>query len=144
MAEAAVRPEQGGAAPLTALVPIIRVSDVERSAAFYRLLGFEIGNRVPRQGKPSWAWLYQPKAANWKTGANLMIASGQRPPKPDAYELLIYLYAANLVEMRESLIAAGVKVSEITYPDYLPKGEFSAEDPDGYCLMVAQSYAESP
>ena len=37
-------------APISGLVPMIHVADVERSAAFYRLLGFEIGNAVPRGG----------------------------------------------------------------------------------------------
>jgi len=54
------------------------VSDVERSAVFFRLLGFEIGNKVPRTGKPNWAWLYQPKAESWKRGANLMLVTGER------------------------------------------------------------------
>jgi len=33
-------------APISGLVPMIHVADVERSAAFYRLLGFEIGNQA--------------------------------------------------------------------------------------------------
>jgi hypothetical protein len=32
-----------------------------------------------------------------------------------------------------------VKVSRITYPDYMPKGEIRVEDPDGYCLLIGQS-----
>ncbi len=72
MSEAAV-PHQG-AAPINALVPMIRVADVERSAKFYELLGFHIGNYVPREAPPMhWAWLFQPGAPNWKTGANLML-----------------------------------------------------------------------
>ena len=51
----AVIESQVDAAPLTGLVPMIRVADVEQSAAFYRLLGFEIGNKVPREGSPHWA-----------------------------------------------------------------------------------------
>jgi hypothetical protein len=31
-------------APITGLVPMIHVANVERSAEFYRLLGFEVGN----------------------------------------------------------------------------------------------------
>ncbi len=123
---------------------MIRVADVERSAAFYRLLGFEIGNKVPRTGTPNWAWLYQPKADSWKRGANLMLVTGERPPRPDAYEVLFYLYAANLVATRDQLIAAGVQVSEIAHPDYLPDGEFSTEDPDGHRLMIAQSGEDTP
>jgi catechol 2,3-dioxygenase-like lactoylglutathione lyase family enzyme len=130
--------------PITALVPMIRVSDVERSAVFFRLLGFEIGNKVPRTGKPHWAWLYQPKAESWKRGANVMLVTGERPPKPDAYEALYYLYATDLVATREQLMAAGVKVSEISHPEYLPAGEFGTEDPDGHRLMIAQSGEDTP
>lgn len=129
---------------ITGLVPMIRVSDVERSAAFFQLLGFEIGNKVPRTGKPHWAWLYQPRADNWKRGANLMLATGERPPKPDAYEALYYLYAADLIATRQQLMAAGVRVGEISHPEYLPAGEFSTEDPDGHRLMIAQSADDTP
>jgi predicted lactoylglutathione lyase len=51
---------------ITSLVPFLPVRDVERSAAFYKLLGFEVGNRVPREGKMGWAWLYMPQAADWR------------------------------------------------------------------------------
>ena len=72
MSEAAVQPQS--AAPINAMVPMIHVADIERSAKFYELLGFQIGNYVPREAPPMhWAWLYQPGAPNWKTGANLML-----------------------------------------------------------------------
>ena len=54
---------QAQVAPINGLVPMARVADVERAAEFYRLLGFEIGNYVPRAGTAHWAWLYQPRAA---------------------------------------------------------------------------------
>jgi hypothetical protein len=57
---------------------------------------------------------------------------------------LFYLYATNLVELRNRLMAEGVKVSEISYPEYLPDGEFRTQDPDGYCLMVAQAGPRTP
>jgi hypothetical protein len=49
-----------------------------------------------------------------------------------------------LVAARNDLIANGMEASEITYPEYLPKGEFRTQDPDGYTLMIAQSYEGSP
>jgi catechol 2,3-dioxygenase-like lactoylglutathione lyase family enzyme len=131
-------------APVGAIVAMIHVKDVERSAEFYRLLGFEIGNYVPRQGTPHWAWLYQPKAADWKRGPNLMLTRTARPLNPDAQDVLFHLYAADLVGLRESLLNAAVKVGEIGYPEYLPAGEFRMTDPDGYCLMVAQSGERTP
>jgi len=143
LSEAVVQSEVS-TAPLTGLVPMIRVNDVERSVAFYRLLGFEIGNRVPHTGPAHWAWLYAPKVDNWKHGPNLMVVRGELPIPPDSQSVLFYLYATDLQALRNQLIAEGVKVSEITYPEYLPKGEFRTQDPDGYTLMVAQSGPNTP
>ena len=140
----AVIESQVDAAPLTGLVPMIRVADVERSAAFYRLLGFEIGNKVPREGSPHWAWLYAPKVDNWKHGPNLMVVRGEMSTPLDSQLVLFYVYATDLPALRNQLIAESVKVSEITYPEYLPKGEFRTQDPDGYTLMVAQSGPNTP
>ncbi|HVS31976.1 MAG TPA: VOC family protein [Thermoanaerobaculia bacterium] len=130
--------------PLTGLVAMIHVGDVERSAAFYRLLGFEIGNRVPPTGAPHWAWLYAPGAPDWRRGPNLMLTRTSRPLQPEAQDVLFYLYASDLVALREKLLREGITVGEITYPDYLPKGEFQMQDPDGYCLMIAQSSEDTP
>jgi hypothetical protein len=57
---------------------------------------------------------------------------------------LYYLYAANLVSLREKLIAAGFEPGALTYPDYLPKGECEIKDPDGHTLMLAQSDTDTP
>ena len=130
-------------APISGLVPMIHVADVERSAGFYGLLGFEIGNYVPRSGPMHWAWLYAPKAADWKRGPNLMVTRSASPTA-SAHEVLFYLYAADLKSLRTSLLAKGVEASEISYPDYLPNGEFRVQDPDGYTLMIAQSAADTP
>ena len=117
---------------------------MERSVEFYRLLGFEVGNRVPREGKMVWAWLYAPKVAEWRHGPNLMLTCGARCAAGEEQDVVFYLYAADLVGLREQLLASGAKVSEITYPEYLPKGECRVEDPDGYTLMVSQSAADTP
>ena len=123
---------------------MIHVADVERAIEFYRLLGFEVGNSVPKDGPKHWAWLYCPAVENWKNGANLMVTRTARPLNPDAQDVLFYLYASDLVALRDDLIAKGVKASEIRYPEYSPKGEFRIDDLDGYCLMVAQSGTNTP
>ena len=124
---------------------MIHVADIERSAAFYRLLGFEIGNFVPREGGPMhWAWLYAPAAPDWKRGPNLMLTRNDRPINPDGADVLLYLYAADLPAMRDHLLAAGITAGEIKYPDYLPNGEFRIDDPDGYIVMIAQSMPDTP
>ena len=134
-------------APVSSIVAMIRVADVMNSAKFYRNLGFEIGNAVPRECPPfHWAWLYQPKAPNWKTGANLMLVSGEVPGTAEsrAKTVLFYLYARDLKSLREKLLGEGISAGEISYPEYLPEGEFRLQDLDGYTLMIAQSGRDTP
>jgi catechol 2,3-dioxygenase-like lactoylglutathione lyase family enzyme len=131
-------------APISGLVPMVHVDDVERAVGFYRLLGFEIGNRVPASGQMAWAWLYSPNAPDWKRGANLMLARADGPVDPHVQAILFYLYATDLKALRDTLIARGVEAGEIKYPAYLPQGEFRVVDPDGYVLMIAQSGPSTP
>lgn len=123
---------------------MIHVEDVERSAAFYRLLGFEIGNYVPPTGPKHWAWLYSVHAEDWKRGPNLMLTRDNHAIDADAQEVLFYLYAKDLKSVRDVLLANGIAAGEICYPEYLPDGEFRVADPDGYTLMIAQSAADTP
>jgi len=130
--------------PITALVPMIPVRDVEQSVEFYSLLGFAVGNRVPRQGRMGWAWLYAPAAPDWRRGPNLMLTRSEREIDPAANRVLFYLYATDLPGLRDELIAAGKNPGPIQYPEYLPKGEFALHDPDGYRLMIAQTDTDTP
>jgi catechol 2,3-dioxygenase-like lactoylglutathione lyase family enzyme len=131
-------------APISGLVAMIHVADVARSAGFYRLLGFDVGNRVPAEGPMQWAWLYGPTAPDWKRGPNLMLSRTARAIDAGAQDVLFYLYAADLEALRGQLLAAGIGAGAISYPDYLPEGEFRVQDPDGYTLMIAQSTADTP
>ena len=54
--------------PITGVVTLILVSDIEKFAAFYSLLGFEVGNYQPRTGERQWAWLYAPQASDGGVG----------------------------------------------------------------------------
>lgn len=131
-------------ASISAVVAMIRVETIARSAAFYRLLGFEIGNYVLRVGPMHWAWLYSVKADDWKRGPNLMLTRCSRAIDPAAQEVLFYLYAKDLKSVRDVLLANGVAAGDICYPEYLPDGEFKVSDPDGYTLMIAQGGADTP
>jgi catechol 2,3-dioxygenase-like lactoylglutathione lyase family enzyme len=131
-------------APITGLVPMLPVLDVERSVAFYKLLGFLVGNRVPKEGPMGWAWLYAPSVPDWRRGPNLMLSCSESAVHPSPAGILFYLYATNLVVLREELLAAGQTPGPIHYPDYLPKGELQLDDPDGYSLMIAQKDDDTP
>ena len=130
--------------PVSGLVPMLPVLDVERSVAFYKLLGFAVGNRLPRKGPMHWAWLYAPNVPDWRRGPNMMLARSDSTIEPAAQRILFHHYATNLVALREELVRAGQSPGPIQYPEYLPKGELQLHDPDGYCLMIAQSHSDTP
>ncbi|MGH9628141.1 MAG: hypothetical protein ACRD7E_07345 [Bryobacteraceae bacterium] len=130
--------------PVSGLVPMLLVVDVERSVSFYNLLGFAVGNRVPRDGPMHWAWLYAPNVPDWRRGPNLMLTRSESPIDPSGASVVLYLYATNLVTLREELVRAGQSPGPIRYPDYLPKGELELIDPDRHCLMIAQSASDTP
>jgi catechol 2,3-dioxygenase-like lactoylglutathione lyase family enzyme len=109
------------------------VADVQRSVDFYKLLGMEVrGSLKTSSGGPQWAHVACEHA-------DLMLARSMKPVVPGQQAVLFYLYSPNLVALREHLISAGIRVSPITYPDYMPKGEVCVEDPDGYTLLIGQA-----
>ena len=144
MAEHDKRPTATGMMPVTGLVPMIPVLNVERSLEFYQLLGFAVGNRVPREGPMDWAWLFAPNAPDWRRGPNLMLSRSERAMDPAIRRVLFYFYATDLVALRVELENAGRNPGPIKYPDHLPKGELAIQDPDGYSLMLAQSDQDTP
>jgi catechol 2,3-dioxygenase-like lactoylglutathione lyase family enzyme len=117
----------------TGLVPMAHVADVQRSADFYKLLGMEMGGRLKNPaGELQWAWLACQQA-------QLMVTRASEPVIPGQQAVLFYLYSPDLVALRDHLLANGVKVSKISYPEYMPKGEIRLDDPDGYCLLIGQA-----
>jgi catechol 2,3-dioxygenase-like lactoylglutathione lyase family enzyme len=118
---------------VTGLVPMAHVADVQRAADFYKLLGMEMGGSLKNPaGELQWAWLASRQA-------QLMVTRASEPVIPSQQAVLFYLYSPDLVALRDHLLAKRVKVSKISYPDYMPKGEIRLEDPDGYCLLIGQT-----
>lgn len=68
-----------------------------------------------------------------------MFALASEPVIAGQHAVLFYRYSPNLVALREHLLACGVKVSAIRFPEYMPKGEIRVDDPDGYCLLIGQA-----
>jgi catechol 2,3-dioxygenase-like lactoylglutathione lyase family enzyme len=109
------------------------VADVQRSVEFYKLLGMKLGGSLKNDaGGLQWAHV----SCNQ---ADLMFARSSEPVIASQQAVLFYLYATDLVALREHLLTHGVRVSAITYPEYMPKGEVCVNDPDGYCLLIGQA-----
>src|SRR5215216_1861647 len=106
------------------LVPMVFVADVERSIAFYRHLGFEVGNTFTAGDatKPTWSWLHS-------GDAQLMLAAASEPIVAEQQRVLFYIYTDDVAAARESLVETGLGPGEITTPFYAPRGEFQLVDP---------------
>jgi len=120
-------------ARVTGLIPMAHVADVQRAVDFYKLLGMELrGSLKNSSGDLQWAHIATEQA-------DLMLTRASEPVVASQQAVLFYLYSPDLVAFREHLIAAGVRVSPITYPAYMTKGEIRIDDPDGYCLLIGQA-----
>jgi len=107
--------------------------EVQRSVDFYKLLGMEVrGSLRNPSGYLQWVHLVCEQA-------HLMLAHASGPIVAGDQAVLFYLYSPDLIALREHLLAREVKVSAITYPDYMPNGEIRLEDPDGYVLLIVQA-----
>lgn len=131
------------------LIPMAHVADVDRSVAFYSQLGFTVGDTLKDgHGGTYWASISSDRA-------ELMFARASGPVDPTQQAILFYLYSPDVAALREHLLLCGLRdagtftgcpmlgagrgaVSTMTFPDYMKKGEFRIEDPDGYCLLVGQ------
>jgi hypothetical protein len=66
-----------------------------------------------------------------------MLLRAEEPVDPAVQSILLYLYTPDLPALRGLLMANGLHVPEIRYPEYLPSGEIFLSDSDGYAVGVA-------
>jgi hypothetical protein len=137
-------------------VPMAHVADVDRSVAFYTLLGFACESRFSlSDGTTNFASLISGKA-------RLMLARATEPVIPSQQAVLFYMYSEDVGSLRKHLLAQGLNdagpppsehesddvkrvfksidpaVFELRHPFYMPDGELRVHDPDGYCILVGQ------
>jgi catechol 2,3-dioxygenase-like lactoylglutathione lyase family enzyme len=117
------------------LIPFVHVSDLPRSITFYELLGFEVGDTYKVDGQLHWAALQH-------AHARIMLELASAPIDPHQQAVLFYLYAEDLDGLRDRLLANGVPVGPIRDGSPGPEREIRISDPDGYCLMIAESKGE--
>lgn len=134
---------------VSALVPYAHVADVERSLAFYALMGFaQRSAHAGPDGRTVWA-----EAVSGD--ARLMLAQASGPIAADQQAVLFYMYAKDLAALRAHLLKHGTQEGgpylgkpspptghavafAIAHPFYMPAGELRLHDPDGYVILVGQ------
>jgi catechol 2,3-dioxygenase-like lactoylglutathione lyase family enzyme len=121
---------------VNACVPVVYVTDVPTSVAFYGLLGLAC-QVTGQDGEWHWAYL--------KTGeVGLLLAGGGSVWSNDPGPVLLYLRTDDVSELVRCLEAAGMPVEHLGYPDHAPGGEVKVVDPDGHVLMVGQVAGTPP
>lgn len=140
-------PTQPGA--ITALAPFAHVADVERSLAFYVLMGF---TRRTAHAAPSGRTVWADAVSG---DARLMLAQSSGPIPADQQAVLFYMYCNDVAALRTRLLKHGVHdggpydgkantspvrtmVFNLAFPFYMPAGELRVHDPDGYVILVGQ------
>ena len=112
---------------------MVHVADVQGTVDFYKLMGLEArGSLRNPSGELQWVYIACERAEVMFTRADEPVIASQQA-------VLFYLYSPDLIALREHLLASGVTVSRISYPEYMHKGEIRVDDPDGHCLLIDQA-----
>jgi catechol 2,3-dioxygenase-like lactoylglutathione lyase family enzyme len=115
---------------------VIYVRDVSASVRFYAQLGLvEQAGGVDDQWR--WAYLKGGEAA-------VLLAANATMQLADPGPLLLYLRITDVEEFQRQLVAAGVAVEHLGYPDHAPGGEVKVVDPDGHSVLVGQVTGAPP
>ena len=108
--------------------PLLHVAEIERSIPFYERLGF-VTIDTDRAQPLGWARLHC-------EGGAVMFLRAEHRVDASAQAVLLYMYTPDLPGLRQHLLAGGVPVPPIRYPEYMLSGEISLADPDGYVIVV--------
>ena len=65
-----------------------------------------------------------------------MFLRAEEPVDESKQAVILCMYTPDLAGQREELLANGINVPLIPYPEYVPSGEFQIADPDGYAVTV--------
>jgi len=111
--------------------PMLHVADVARSIRFYALLGFELIDVEGAPDCPGWARM------QCEGGAIMfLLAESEHPVDPTKQGILLAMYTPDLPALCGHLAANDVPPPPITYPDYMPSGQITLRDPDGYVVGI--------
>ena len=127
-------------ARITSIRPMLAVTDLSRTIAFYKKLGFQVGGTFG--DPPVWCDLY-------RDGQSIMFNA---PPSADVkrdvprsskdYQIF-YFNADDVVALHRELKAKGMAVTDLRVTVYGMK-EFELRDPDNYWLWFGQETNEEP
>jgi catechol 2,3-dioxygenase-like lactoylglutathione lyase family enzyme len=110
--------------------PLMHVAEIEKSIAFYELLGFTTID-TDRCNPLGWARLH------CEDGSAVMFLRAERSIDASAQAFMLYMYTPDLAGLRQHLMDGSVKTPAINCPEYMPSGKINIVDPDGYKIEIA-------
>lgn len=110
--------------------PMFHVAEIEKSIRFYELLGFKTID-TDRAEPLGWARLHC-------DGGAIMFLRAEEPMNLLHCPVMLCMYSPDLAGLRAQLLASGIDAPQIRHPAYMPSGEISLPDPDGYIVLVSQ------
>lgn len=110
---------------------MLHVRSVERSIAFYELLGFKL---IDIEGSDRLGWARM----HCEDGSAIMLLLAEEPENIDSEKqaIMLVLYTEDLPTLRSQLLAANVPTGKIDNPPWMPSGSMMLRDPDGYRVHV--------
>ena len=116
---------------MRSLTPLLHVQDMLESIAFYQLLGFELEQRMPDEGPPSWVYLVQGSVHLMLQIVEDSMAEA-RLERDIERDMVLHIGHSDLFSFHAMLSEEGMPVTDL-HDDGLP--EFMIRDPDGYPLV---------
>lgn len=128
----------------SSMIPMLAVSDIQRSLNFYRdVLGFELTSEADKVGEWNWCVL---RHGDSDSQVKLMLAGTEDGPRlleqekkaDHHFSAIYYFYADDVRALHKDLEGKGFDVTalEETFYGML---EFSLKDPDGHLLSFGQN-----
>lgn len=152
MGDTSLQPSCPEGCRVTGHIPMVHVADVDKSVAFYGLLGFTCDSKFSApSGVTNWASLSSERA-------HIMFTRASGPIDPTQQAVLFYMYSPDVMAIRMHLLKCGLAdggkfpgegeapravpernaVFRPAFPFYMSQGEVRIHDPDGYVILVGQ------
>jgi catechol 2,3-dioxygenase-like lactoylglutathione lyase family enzyme len=117
-------------AAVQSIVAVTYVRDLDKSRAFYELLGFH-QESSGKAAASAWSALRSAESS-------VVLTATQPPLDIPRLPLLFYFYYADLSAAVDAVRAAGVTADHLGYPPHARGGEVKLLDPDGNTVLLGQ------
>lgn len=129
---------------LAKLVPMLNISHIETSLAFYqKAFGFELVS--PEEGVEEWRWANirsgETELMLSETQCDLALQKGSNPHQDTSWPTVFYFYPDDVEALYDHVVEQGYEPTELITTFYGMK-EFSIQDPDGHMLSFGQDASQ--